>query len=196
MATPNTTSGLIAAIRSKGGYTQESLARRLDVSFATINSWERGRSTPRNSHLASIHKLAKGLGIRTDLVVLAIDDDPAACMVIEGLVAGSSVHASIEATTDPARGLILCGSLEPHLLLLDIMMPGINGFELASQLKDIQGDRMPTIIFITASIDIGADLKAAEMGHQILRKPLRQETLDDLLRMVNDGKPASRSLSA
>lgn len=195
MAIHNHTSGLVAAIRSKGGYTQEGLARHLGVSFATVNSWERGRSTPHTSHLESIRELARGLGIQTDLVVLAIDDDPAACMVVEGLIAGSTIPAKVETTTDPARGLILCGAVEPNLLLLDIMMPALDGFELADQLRDILGDRMPMLVFVTASTDPQADMRAAELGHRILRKPLRQETVDGLLEMVTIGIPRSRSLS-
>jgi CheY-like chemotaxis protein len=195
MATQNHTSGLVAAIRSRGGYTQEGLARHLGVSFATVNSWERGRSTPHTSHLESIRELARGLGIQTDLVVLVIDDDPAACMVIEGLVAGSTVPAKVVTTIEPARGLILCGAVEPSLLLLDIMMPEIDGFELAGQLRDILGDRMPIVVFVTASTEDGVDMRAAELGHRILRKPLRQETVDGLLQMVNTGIPRPPNIS-
>jgi len=181
------TSRLISAIRSKSGLSQEALAHKLDVSFATVNAWERGRSKPRSSHLHAIEEFAQDLGIRTDLMVLAIDDDPAACMIIEGLVANSPVPAEVETTTDPSKGLILCGALEPNLLLIDVMMPRIDGFEVARQLTEIHGERRPTIVFVTASTELDVELRAASFGHEVLHKPLRQVTLDALLSNVAAG---------
>jgi len=181
------TSRLVSAVRRKSGLSQEALAQKLGVSFATVNAWERGRSQPRSSHLNSIEELARSLGIRTDLMVLAIDDDPAACMIIEGLVAGSSVPATVETTTDPSKGLILCGALEPNLLLIDVMMPTIDGFEVARQLAEINAERMPTVVFVTASTDLDVELRAADLGHEVLHKPLRQVTMDALLTNIAAG---------
>jgi Fic family protein/DNA-binding XRE family transcriptional regulator len=42
-------------IRATSGMTQEALARELGVSFVTLNSWERGRSTPRKKMQERIH---------------------------------------------------------------------------------------------------------------------------------------------
>ena len=58
-----TTPELVAAIRRVGGFSQEGLARRLGVSYPTVNAWERGRSSPRPRHLASIVELARVLGV-------------------------------------------------------------------------------------------------------------------------------------
>lgn len=186
------TADLVAAIREKGRYTQEALARELGVSFATINAWERGRSIPRQTHVSSLETLASSLGIQTDLTVLAIDDDPAACAIIEGLVAGSGLPARVETTTDPTRGLILAGALDPDLLLLDIMMPDLDGFELARQLGEIPMIRVPVIVFVTAAADErGVREQADGMGHRILAKPLRQETMNELLESVAHPQPVS-----
>lgn len=179
------TADLVAAIREKGRYTQEALARELGVSFATINAWERGRSIPRQTHVSRLELLANSLGIETDLTVLVIDDDPAACAVIEGLVAGSGTPARVETTTDPTRGLILAGALDPDLLLVDIMMPDLDGFELAEQLEEIPSIRVPMVVFVTAAAD-ERDVRerAARMGYRLLPKPVRQETMNELLESV------------
>ena len=108
-------------------------------------------------------------------------------MVIEGLVKGSAVPAAVQSTTDPSKGLILCGSLEPDLLLLDVMMPGIDGFAVARQLAEIHAERMPTVVFVTASTDLNVELRAADLGHEVLHKPLRQVTMDALLANVTAG---------
>ena len=172
---------LVSAIRHAGGYTQEALARELGVSFTTVNSWERGRSRPRRAHTLALKSLAHSLDIRTDISVLIIDDDPTACEVVEGLVKASKTHAEVYTATDPSEGLLLCGAVDPDVLLLDIMMPEINGFELAQRLEDLDLNHTSQIVFVTASTDLAIDTEAARFGHQVLRKPIPQEAIDELL---------------
>ena len=181
------TSRLVAAIRQAGGFTQEALARELGVSFATVNAWERGRASPRRNHLTALEKMAKTLDVRTDLAVLVIDDDPAAGDVIEAMVEASPVHAEVHTTTDPSEGLIMCGAMEPDLLLLDIMMPGIDGFELARRLESLDFGNEIDVVFVTASTDPTVDEKARISGHRLLRKPVKQATIDELMGLVLTG---------
>jgi CheY-like chemotaxis protein len=70
------------------------------------------------------------------------------------------------------------------------MMPRLDGFELSAQLRDILGEQMPTVVFVTASTDPDVDRKAADMGYPVVRKPLRQATIDQLLAMVVTGAPS------
>ena len=69
-----TTSELVSRIRGANGDTQEGLARRLGVSYPTVNSWERGRSEPHPARRRELEDLAESLGIRAELSVLVIDD--------------------------------------------------------------------------------------------------------------------------
>lgn len=54
---------LLPLVRAKLGLTQGQLARRLAVSFATVNRWEGGQSEPRRAALAAINALAAEAGI-------------------------------------------------------------------------------------------------------------------------------------
>jgi type I restriction enzyme M protein len=54
---------LLRAIRSKLNLTQEQLAERLGVSFATVNRWESGGTKPQRAALAAIHALAEEAGV-------------------------------------------------------------------------------------------------------------------------------------
>ena len=180
--------GLVSAIRETGGYSQEALARELGVSFATVNAWERGRSHPRPSHMKSLRSMAKSMGIRTDIMVLAIDDDPVTCAVIEGMVAGANTPASVQTTTDPFDALILSGALDPDLLLIDVMMPGIDGFDLAERLEEIRGERMPRVVFMTAASDDPEIIRRAEeSGHLMIAKPFGQDAIEGLIASVATG---------
>jgi type I restriction enzyme M protein len=49
-------------IRSKQGLSQEELAARLNVSFATVNRWENGRSEPQKAAREAIDEMFEGLG--------------------------------------------------------------------------------------------------------------------------------------
>ena len=56
----------IRAIRSSLGLSQEQLAAKLDVSFATVNRWEAGKSQPQRAQLAAIAKLGDETGLDED----------------------------------------------------------------------------------------------------------------------------------
>jgi type I restriction enzyme M protein len=57
---------VLAAIRTQLGLTQEQLAERLDVSFATVNRWEGGSNAPQKAVLGVILRLAAEAGVGED----------------------------------------------------------------------------------------------------------------------------------
>ena len=175
------TGELVAAIRRKAGYSQEALARVLGVSYPTVNSWENGRSTPRQEHLEALTDLAAHLGVSRGPTVLVIDDDHVSCAVTEGFIEGSKHPAAVETTTDSYEGLLMCGALHPDLILIDGLMPGLDGFELARKLENIDGLEHTRVVLMSASTHPRIEQRAADLGHSFLQKPLTQETVDDLL---------------
>lgn len=77
--------------------------------------------------------------------VIIIDDEPLARSIVKKYLA---THADLEVVAecnDGFEGLKAIQSLHPDLLILDIQMPKINGFELLELL-----DKMPAVIFATA----------------------------------------------
>jgi type I restriction enzyme M protein len=56
-------SKVIASLRARLNLSQEELAARLDVSFATVNRWEQGKSKPQQAKLESLLTLAEEAGI-------------------------------------------------------------------------------------------------------------------------------------
>lgn len=73
---------------------------------------------------------------------------------------------------------------KPDLILLDIMMPGMDGFEVIKAIrKKRQFDTVP-VIFITAHMDPDSPQKAKSLGAQgFMEKPLR---FNELLRQIFD----------
>lgn len=174
---------LVAEIRRVGGDTQEALARRLGVSFPTVNAWERGRSTPRSNHRRRLEQLAAELGIITEITVLVIDDDPATGAIVESAAAEVSSATTVESALNGWEGLVRCGALRPDLIFLDILMPGIDGIEVARRLPEVEGLGRTEVVFVTSSTDERLLARARELGHELLAKPL---DVDRLVTVMGD----------
>ena len=104
----------------------------------------------------------------TTPAILAIDDDVAQLELLTDYL--SSIGFLVETATDGHLGLIQVGALQPDLILLDINMPKVNGFDVLNALHK-QLER-PEIIIMTGEYD--ADLlerlKSYDIRH-ILHKP-------------------------
>ncbi len=93
--------------------------------------------------------------------VLVVDDTPEN---IDILVETLKHKYQLRAATNGERALEIVQRTPPDLILLDIMMPGIDGFEVCRRLKaDITTRHIP-IIFITAKIGIEDELRGLELG--------------------------------
>ncbi len=184
---------LVSAIRERAGLTQEALARELGVSFPTVNAWERGRSCPRADHLEALHEFAERVGIHRGITVLVIDDDPVSCAVLEGRLDATPIQVTTLVVENGFDGLVMCGMHRPDLVLLDVLMPGIDGVEVARRLHVIPGLEETVVVFVTAATDPEILSRVRATGKQVLVKPVSQGDVDALVASVAEGTPASRS---
>ncbi len=178
------TAELVSRIRAASGDTQEGLARRLAVSFPTVNSWERGRSEPRPVHREALERLAASLGIARELAVLVIDDDPVTAELVRAAATDVDASVTVEAALDGWEGLVKCGALQPRLLFLDVMMPGIDGLEVARRLPVIDGLERMRVVFVTASQSPDVRARASALGNAVLTKPLELAALTTAMREI------------
>jgi serine phosphatase RsbU (regulator of sigma subunit) len=93
--------------------------------------------------------------------ILVVDDKEANVRLIEGMlrVAG---YTSVQSTTDPAQVCELHRKNHYGLILLDLQMPGMDGFQVMEGLKEIEADGYLPVIVITAQPD--HKLRALEAG--------------------------------
>ena len=104
--------------------------------------------------------------------ILIVDDKQANIDILEGLLEESG-YANFQSTTDPRLVIDQFKSFNPDLILLDLMMPHLNGFEVMEQLKPLipQGTYLP-ILVITADITSETKLRALSGGAKdFLSKP-------------------------
>ena len=80
--------------------------------------------------------------------VLIVDDSPENLSVLSGLLAP---HYQVLAATSGERGLHVASSLpKPALILLDVMMPGMDGYTVLSRLRENPVTRDIPVVFLTA----------------------------------------------
>ena len=103
-------------------------------------------------------------------LVLIVDDESSN---IEVLAAILEPEHEVAFADNGGRALDLARSLRPDVLLLDIMMPGMDGFEVCTRLKrDPDTEGIP-VIFITALGDASAEAHGLELGAaDYVAKPL------------------------
>ena len=84
----------------------------------------------------------------------------------------------IHTASEGLEGIELINKVQPELILLDIMMPGLDGYDVAAVLKDDPKTTNIPIIFITALNDIQDKLKAFEAGAvDFVTKPFNHREL-------------------
>ncbi|MBW3658726.1 MAG: response regulator [Actinobacteria bacterium] len=179
------TPALVARIRARTGQSQEDLARQLGVSFATVNAWERGRSAPRVTHRATLDALASDLGIRQGLSVLVIDDDPDAAELAKVHLERSSYDVQVSTASNGSDGLLLLGANKPDLVLLDVRMPGIDGFEVAAAMERVPGLDHVILVFLTGVSEPDLHERARVAGAaDVVAKPITPERVRAVLDLV------------
>lgn len=111
--------------------------------------------------------------VPTRHTVVIIDDEPTNIELLKAILAREP-SIRIESTTDSTAALDLIRATNPDLLLLDLMMPNINGFQIMEQLRSeqIESEYHP-ILVLTADASQKTIHRALEVGAtDFLTKPV------------------------
>ncbi|HXT02759.1 MAG TPA: response regulator, partial [Casimicrobiaceae bacterium] len=80
-----------------------------------------------------------------------MDDEPLARGRIRDLLSERDDVIVIGESADGQAAVVHTAQLEPDILLLDVQMPAMDGFEVVDAISDIgNGSRAPIVIFVTA----------------------------------------------
>jgi diguanylate cyclase (GGDEF)-like protein len=119
--------------------------------------------------------LAFGLPSTSKPKILIVDDHPINIQVL--YQAFSEDHHVCMATTGK-QALDVCYSQQPDLILLDIEMPDMNGFEVCAKLKACAETRDIPVIFVTAHIDEETETRCFSEGAvDFISKPINRNTV-------------------
>ena len=114
--------------------------------------------------------------------VLIVDDDPMSRLLLKDLLEAKG-HRITEAA-DGEEALAAIGREPPDVILLDVAMPGLDGFEVCRRVKSAPASASIHILLITGLTDREHRLKGIACGaNDFLTKPVERE--DVLLRVRN-----------
>ncbi|MBP9086236.1 MAG: response regulator [Kofleriaceae bacterium] len=72
--------------------------------------------------------------------ILVIEDDPINQMILVDYLAANGYQMHVAATA--AEGLAMCAQVDPALVLLDVQLPGKNGFDVCREIKQLNSERV------------------------------------------------------
>lgn len=106
--------------------------------------------------------------------ILIVDDTQANLRLLSQLLTG--VGYRVRAVTSGARALASVEAEVPDLILLDIRMPGMDGYQVCQRLKEMPQARQIPILFISALDQVQEKMKAfAAGGQDYITKPFQLE---------------------
>src|SRR5271154_4227303 len=106
-------------------------------------------------------------------VVLVVDDAPANIQIALAIL--KDIY-QVRIATNGAKALELaCSEPVPDLILLDVMMPGMDGFEVCTRLKADPATREIPVIFVTGQTEVEDETRGFEVGGvDYIHKPFSQ----------------------
>lgn len=116
--------------------------------------------------------------------ILIVDDEEVNIQLLERVLKRAG-YLNVISTTDPTRVLALHDEMEPDLVILDLNMPHMDGYEVMEELSRhiLEGTYLP-ILVLTADASAEARQRALSMGaRDFLTKPFDQD--EALLRIRN-----------
>lgn len=126
--------------------------------------------------------------------VLAVEDDPITLKIISAMLQNAGYHS--HSAVDGRKCLEMVHSVCPDVILMDIVMPAMDGVEVCRQLKQDQELAQIPIIFVTASTD-DQTLQAAfdAGGSDFVRKPISRVELLARVQSVLAQRRAAQKLA-
>ncbi|RRR73622.1 MAG: response regulator [Candidatus Viridilinea halotolerans] len=123
-------------------------------------------------------------------IILIIDDDPAIRDLLPRVLAQTGLH--FEAAASGEEGLDLAAALLPDLILLDVLLPGMTGWDVLQQLKSDPDTEAIPVLMLTIAQDTANGFMLGATN--ILSKPVEVERLATEVALVLHGQPTAQRL--
>jgi DNA-binding response OmpR family regulator len=156
--------------------------------------WQFVKRLQRHDNLLDDNIIIIPMEIRKMLKILTIDDDPAMTALLALLLKKLSLDVYIANTGE--EGIKLTREISPDVVILDLMMPGMDGWQVCSQVRLFSN--VPILILsaldspgmVASALDAGADdylVKPVPVGvllahlHTLTRRPVNKKNIRNSL---------------
>jgi CheY-like chemotaxis protein len=119
--------------------------------------------------------------------ILLVDDDRAALFALRELLADLDAKVVLAATGEEALRQVLRQQFAA--IMLDVRLPGMDGFEVAAAIRSLERSRRTPIVFMSAHSDRRRQARPATVPQCYLRKPLAPEVVRAKLAELIEQQP-------
>ena len=178
-------------------YTTVEVAKRLGVSLQTVQRWvDAGHLKAwktlgghrrieassadllikeQEAHIGPMQSTKVEHALAPTVSVVVVDDDPLDLALLVMLVRKALPDANVESAANGFQGLVAVGKSSPQIVITDIHMPHMDGFEMIRSLLEKEVDRPRTLIAVSAlSRQEVSAMGTLPPGVQVFTKPLDQ----------------------
>ena len=118
--------------------------------------------------------------VQTPQVILVVEDELNIVNVIKHSLAGMYVEVIV--ADNGERGVELAAQVEPHLILLDLALPAMSGWEALRLIRATPHGASVPVVIVTAHGDSATAVEAREAGaDEFLTKPFQPKELRNLV---------------
>ncbi len=115
--------------------------------------------------------------------ILIIDDSPTEAHVLKGMLEKNGFE--VATAENGTEGIERAKQLKPDLVLMDVVMPGLNGFQATRQLtKDSETAEIPVIIVTTKDQETDRVWGMRQGAKDFLTKPVSEKTLMEKINLA------------
>lgn len=116
-------------------------------------------------------------------IIMVIDDEPEITEIVDVFLDNAGYTVIVE--NNPNNAVELARKIRPDLILLDIMMPGTDGYQVCNQIKEDPEMANTPVIFLTgkdSKDDQGRSFQVG--GDMFIKKPFSCERLLEIVNIV------------
>lgn len=116
--------------------------------------------------------------------VLIIDDEKDFCESVRANLQEMG-DFEVQIANDPQQGLRMARSIQPAVILLDILMPGMDGFQVLKKLKEDQQTLAIPVLMLSALTDVESKKRASTLyDEDYVEKPVQMPALKSKIEAI------------
>jgi DNA-binding response OmpR family regulator len=114
--------------------------------------------------------------------ILIVEDDEVAAEIFGQYASRAEANAEVDWCWNGVEAVVHVDKVRPDLIILDYMMPKLDGLDVVKQVRAGQGSKDAYIAVVSAFVDPEKEKQFLETGaDEVLRKPIEFETMKTLI---------------